>query len=70
LAKNDVRILTYLMLLLMIYQTILMREPAEERPAQVTLNVTVDADEVAEKVAKRLKEKGVCLVSDPESSPR
>jgi hypothetical protein len=60
-AKNDVRIATDLMLLLMIIDTLLRFFPSQPPPQpapQVTVNVTVDADEIAEKVAKRLEDEG------------
>jgi hypothetical protein len=46
LGRNDVRVLAYLTLLLMIFQTYLMMHPPQAGPPapQVTVNVTVDAD--------------------------
>ena len=68
-VKNDVRIATDLMLLLMIVDTLFLRVlsvSATSQPSpQVTVNVTVDAEGIAEKVAKRSKTKGVCLVPEP-----
>jgi hypothetical protein len=64
-AKNDVRIATDLMLLLMIIDTLLRFFPSQPPPQpapKLTVNVTVDADEIAEKVAKRLEDEGVCVV--------
>ena len=64
LARNDVRVLAYLTLLIMIFQTYLMvRPPPQATPhaPQITVNVTVDADEIAEKVAKRLEDDGICV---------
>jgi hypothetical protein len=67
-AKNDVRIATDLMLLLMIIDTLLRFFPSQPPPQpapQVTVNVTVDADEIAEKVAMRLEDEVVCVVPEP-----
>jgi len=67
-AKNDVRIATDLMLLLMIIDTLWRSFPSQPPPQpapQVTVNVTVDADEIAEKVAKRLEDEVVCVVPEP-----
>jgi hypothetical protein len=67
-AKNDVRIATDLMLLLMIIDTLLRffpSQPPRQPVSQVTVNVTVDADEITEKVAKRLEDEGVCVVPEP-----
>jgi hypothetical protein len=71
LANNDVRIIAYLTLLLMIYQTYLMQNPEPQPPPQVTVNVTVDTAEIAENVAKRLEDEGVCVVPEPtEAKPK
>jgi hypothetical protein len=67
LAKNDQRMVLYLTLLIMIYQTWVMVHPPEAAPPpapHVTVNVTVDPNEIAEKVAKQLQDEGVCLVPE------
>jgi hypothetical protein len=74
LANNDVRILTYLMALLMIIQVVndLASRPQPVPAPQVTVNngVTVDADELAEKVAKQLKDQGICVVPEKTSGQK
>jgi hypothetical protein len=67
LAKNDVRILAYVMALLMIIQVVNdLRSKPEPLPApQVTVNVTVPTDEIVTEIEKRLEQD--CQI--PESTP-
>jgi hypothetical protein len=56
-AKTNITIADCIVILIMIYQTNLMLnppQPAPQQPApQVTVNVTVDPHEIAQKVARR-----------------
>jgi hypothetical protein len=69
LARNEKRIFNSLMLLAVILTVYLMINPPPAEPPQVTVNVNVepapvDTDEIAEKVSKKLKEDGFCVVQD------
>jgi hypothetical protein len=69
LARNDVRVIAYVTILLMIYQTYLMIRPPDAKPAppppapQVTVVVSVPdevVDKIVDQIERRLEEAGAC----------
>ena len=68
LAKTNITVSDCIVILLMIYQTYVMLHPPQPEPPpapQVTVNVTVDSGEIAQKVAKRLQDEGIRVTTEP-----
>jgi len=70
LAQNDVRILNYIMVLLMIYEIFFKPQPTPPPPPpppapQVTVQVAVPTDEIVKEIEKRLEQEHCA----PEPSP-
>lgn len=67
-AKTNITVSDCIVILLMIYQTYVMLHPPQPAPPptpQVTVNVMVDTNEIAEKVAKRLEDEGIRVTTEP-----
>lgn len=65
LAKNDQRVVQYLMLLVAIATLVVALRPSQPEPPKVTVIVRTDVDKIADEVAKKLREEGVRVVQDP-----